>query len=91
MTDLQTLRDMLNIIVQKKSNDVLRLIREAVQANVHVDVLICAEPHLSAAWEFLAIVGFTRGLTGLIDIVADLPENHRSDHFQVKFNNILPC
>jgi len=88
MADLVSLQaELCNILGEKKIR-VKELIKKAAAANIHVDILVCAEMLVDVAWEYLENIGFPKGSSDLFNVLPDLEKYRCSDHLQVTIENI---
>lgn len=87
MTDLQSVTGRLCNILNRKAEDVGLLIKEAVEAGIHVDILVCGKPQADFVKQYFVSIGVSEH-ENLLGIHPDLPEWRRPDHFQLKIGNI---
>lgn len=84
----KTFQKKLERILRNKALAVTSLIGEAIEAQIPVDVLVCAKSQIDLTWNLLAVNGIQRG-NAMVSILPDLPESLNPTHFYVRFDNIV--
>ncbi len=75
-------------ILGEKAKKVEVLVRKAIEAGVHVDILVTSEPGEALAWEYFERLGFPKGSNDFVHVHPKLVSNALPGHMRIPYETV---